>query len=324
MPVSGVVFLLLLFTLKLETPKTPLWAGLKAVDWTGSLFIVGSTIMLLLGLDFGGVTHPWDSATVLCLIIFSAVTIALFVLNDWKLVKYPIIPLVLFSDKSGVASFLVCFCHGFIFLGQSYYLPLYFQGVLGASPIMSGVYLLPLVVSISIFAAMTGVYIQKTGKYIPAMWVGLVLLTLGVGLLISLDPTPNWGKIVGYQIITGAGVGLNFEGPLLALQAVVGLENTATATASIGFVRSLSSAVSVVIGAVVFQNQMTQEGPKLVAALGKELATRLADGGATANIELINSLPAGPKAAAQQAFHRSLRTMWIMVSSYLRVLIYLS
>lgn len=278
------------------------------------MFVIGSTIMLLLGLDFGGVTHPWDSTTVLCLIIFSAVTIALFVFNEWKLVKYPIVPLVLFSDKSGVASFLVCFCHGFIFLGQSYYLPLYFQGVLGASPVMSGVYLLPLVVSISIFAALTGVFIQRTGKYIPAMWVGLILLTLGVGLLISLDSTPNWGKIIGFQLITGAGVGLNFEGPLLALQAVVGAENTATATASIGFVRSLSSAVSVVIGGVVFQNQMTLEGPKLVAALGKDLASQLADGGATANIDLINSLPAGPKAAAQEAFYRSLRTMWIMVS----------
>ena len=284
------------------------------MDWTGCLFVIGSTIMLLLALDFGGVTHPWDSATVICLIVFSAVGLGVFVVNEWKLVKYPIIPLILFKDRSGVASFLVCFCHGFIFMGQAYYLPLYFQAVLGASPIMSGVYLLPLVLSISISGALTGLFIQKTGKYVPALWLGLVLLTLGVGLLINLEPTANWGKILGFQIISGAGVGMNFEGPLLALQAIVGVENTATATASIGFVRSLSTAVSVVIGAVVFQNQMVQEGPKLIKALGEELARQLADGGATANVELINSLPAAQKAAAQHAFYRSLRTMWIMVS----------
>ncbi|KAJ5584472.1 uncharacterized protein N7459_004272 [Penicillium hispanicum] len=319
LPITGLVFLLLWFTLKLDTPHTPIWDGLKAVDWTGCMFVIGSTIMLLLGLDFGGVTHPWDSATVICLIVFSAVALGLFVVNEWKLVKYPIIPLVLFRDRSGIASFLVCFCHGFIFMGEAYYLPLYFQAVLGATPIMSGVYLLPLVLSISIFAALTGLFIQKTGKYVPAVWVGLALLALGVGLLINLEPTANWGKILGFQIISGAGVGLNFEGPLLALQAVVGAENTATATASIGFVRSLSTAVSVVIGAVVFQNQMAREGPRIANVLGQELASQLADGGATANIDLINALPIAQKMVAQQAFYRSLRTMWIMYVAFAAV-----
>ena len=135
-PISGIVFVLLWAFLKLETPHTPIWAGLKAIDWTGGLFVVGSTIMLLLALDFGGVTHPWDSATVICLIVFSVVAFGVFIVNESKLAKYPIIPLMLFRRRSGVASFLVCFCHGFIFLGQTYYLPLYFQGVLGASPIM--------------------------------------------------------------------------------------------------------------------------------------------------------------------------------------------
>lgn len=270
--------------------------------------------MLLLALDFGGVTHPWDSATVICLIVFSAVALGVFVVNEWKLVKYPIIPLILFRERSGIASFLVCFCHGFIFMGEAYYLPLYFQAVLGASPIMSGVYLLPLVLSISVSGAFTGLYIQRTGKYVPALWLGLILLSIGVGLLIILEPTANWGKILGFQIISGVGVGMNFEGPLLALQAIVGVENTATATASIGFVRSLATAVSVVIGGVVFQNQMAQEGPRLIKTLGEKLASQLADGGATASIELINALPAAQKVAAQHAFHRSLRTMWIMVS----------
>ncbi|KAJ5287591.1 Major facilitator superfamily domain general substrate transporter [Penicillium angulare] len=319
LPVSALVFILLAFTLKLDTPHTPIWEGLKAVDWTGSLFIVGSTIMLLLGLDFGGVTHPWDSATVICLIVFSAVSIFLFMVNEWKLVKYPIIPLSLFRDRSGIASFLVCFCHGFIFMGEAYYLPLYFQAVLGASPIMSGVYLLPLVLSISLFGALTGLFIQKTGKYVPAIWLGLVLLALGSGLLINLEPTPNWGKIIGFQVISGAGVGLNFEGPLLALQAIVGTENTATATASIGFVRSLSTAVSAVIGAVVFQNKMAQQGPRLVAVLGESLASQLSDGSATASIELINALPAVQKVAAQLAFYESLQAMWIMYVAFAAV-----
>jgi hypothetical protein len=61
-----------------------------------------------------------------------------------------------------------------------------------------------------------------------------------VGLLISLEVTANWGKIMGFQILAGTGINLNLEGPLLALQAIVGAENTATANVTIGLIKTLS------------------------------------------------------------------------------------
>ncbi|KAF7585931.1 hypothetical protein BBP40_009851 [Aspergillus hancockii] len=316
LPITGLAFLMLWFVLKLETPRTSIWDGLKAVDWVGSLFVIGSSIMMLLALDFGGVTHPWNSATVICLIIFSIVVLGLFVLNEWKLAKYPVIPLDLFHHRSGIAAFLVCFCHGFIFMGEAYYLPLYFQAVLGASPIMSGVYLLGFVIACSLSGAFTGLFIQRTGKYVPPMWLGLGLLTLGVGLLINLEVSANWGKILSFQIISGIGVGMNFEGPLLALQAIVGVKNTATATATIGFVRTMSTAISVVIGGVVFQNQMVKEGPKLVQYLGAELASQLGGANVTSNIELIKTLPPAQRKLVRQALFNSLRTTWIMYVAF--------
>lgn len=269
--------------------------------------------MLLLGLEFGGVSHPWNSATVICLIVFGVCVGGLFILNEWKLATYPVIPLQLFHHRSGIASFSVCFCHGYVFMGIAYYLPLYFQAVLGASPLMSGVYLLPLILALTIMAAFTGLYIQRTGKYIPAVYVGLVLMTLGVGLLVDLDFEADWAKLIIFQIIAGIGVGLNFEGPLLALQAIVATQEVATATATIGFVRTLSTAISVVIGAVVFQNQMVKETPKLVADLGPQTANHLGGGNAAANIGLINALPPGQRTIARQALYRSLTTTWIMV-----------
>ncbi|KAB8208863.1 major facilitator superfamily-domain-containing protein [Aspergillus parasiticus] len=316
LPITGLAFLLLWLALKLDNPHTPIWDGLKAVDWVGSLFVIGSSIMLLLALDFGGVTHPWNSATVICLIVFSIAVLSLFVLNEWKLAKYPVIPLILFQHRSGIAAFVVCFCHGFIFMGEAYYLPLYFQAVLGATPIKSGVYLLAFVIACTFSGAFTGLFIQKTGQYIPPMWLGLGLLTLGVGLLINLEATANWGKIIGFQVISGLGIGMNFEGPLLALQAIVGAKNTATATATIGFVRTMSTAISVVIGGVVFQNQMVKEGPNLVQSLGSELAGQFGGANVTANIQLIGTLPADQREVVRQAVFGSLRTTWIMYVAF--------
>ncbi len=130
-------------------------------------------------------------------------------------------PLALFSKRSNVAAFVVCFCHAFVFISANYFLPLYFQAVLGATPILSGVYLLPTALSLSLVSAFTGVFIRKTGQYLPPIWFGLFMMTLGFGLLINLNVNSSWAKIIIYQMIAGIGVGPNFQSPLIALQSLV-------------------------------------------------------------------------------------------------------
>jgi hypothetical protein len=195
--------------------------GLKAVDWLGSLAMVGGVIMVLLGLEFGGITYPWSSATVLCLIIFGVVVVAIFFLIEWRIAPYPLMPLDLFSKRSNLAALSVCFFHAFVFIAGNYFLPLYFQAVLGATPILSGVYLLPQAVALSFMSIFTGIFIKKTGKYLPLIWFGMVMMTLGFGLFIDLDVDSSWAKIIIYQIIAGIGVGPNFQSPLIALQSLV-------------------------------------------------------------------------------------------------------
>lgn len=316
-PITAVVLILLIFTLKLPSPNTPLRAGLKAIDWTGSLLIIGGTLMLLLGLYLGGVHSPWHSATVICLIVFSVGAGGLFVANEWSFATYPVIPVRrLFSDRSSAAAYVVCALHAFVFMGVAYYLPLYFQTVLLAGPLSSGVYLLPFILSSSISAALTGWFIQKTGKYMPAVYVGLPVMTLGIGLLIDLGTEGDWARLVAFQLIGGCGVGMNFEGPLLAVQAVASPGDVATATTTMGFVRTLSTAISVVIGGVVFQNEMGRKKGMLQEALGVETAGLFDGASATANVEMIRNLLEAQRDIVRGAFHGSMRTMWIMVREY--------
>ncbi|KAI4708078.1 hypothetical protein J4E89_007198 [Alternaria sp. Ai002NY15] len=105
LPIGAVVLVVLVFFLKLPSPHTPVFAGLKAIDWVGSILIVGAALMILLGLDFGSVTFPWSSATVVCLIVFGVLTIAIFLVNEWKFANNPVIPLRLFTKRSTVAAY---------------------------------------------------------------------------------------------------------------------------------------------------------------------------------------------------------------------------
>lgn len=221
LPFDGVAFLIIMFALDLHTPKTPLWEGLKAVDWLGSLTMVAGTVMVLLGLEFGGITYPWHSATVVCLLVFGVITIGLFFLVEHRLAPYPLMPLGLFSKRSNLAALGTCFFHAFVFISGSYFLPLYFQAVLGATPILSGVYLLPTALSLSFLSAFTGVFIRKTGQYLPCIWFGMVFMVAGFGTFVDLGAHSSWAKIIIFQIIAGIGVGPNFQAPLIALQSLV-------------------------------------------------------------------------------------------------------
>ncbi|KAK3382561.1 major facilitator superfamily domain-containing protein [Lasiosphaeria ovina] len=316
LPISGAGMAILVFVLKLHNPRTPMRQGLAAVDWLGSLAVIGGTLMVLLGLEFGGVTNPWDSVTVIALIVFGVVTIALFIVIEMKVAKFPVIPMRLFRSRGSIVSLLVCAVHGYVFVSGSYYLPLYFQAVIGLSPLLSGVYALPFALALSLCSAGTGIFIKKTGKYLPCIIFGMATMTLGFGLFVDLEPRTNLVKIILYQIVAGVGVGPNFQAPLISLQSTVGPRDMASATGTFGFVRQLAISVSIVVGGVVFQNSMQKQYPELLAQLGPGPADLLSGRNAASSVGLVNELPEHQRDIARGAYFESLRTMFIMYVAF--------
>jgi hypothetical protein len=120
--------------------------------------------------------------------------------------------------------------------------------------------------------------------------------------------------MIPIQIIAGVGGGLLFEPPMIALQTMVSQDDTATATATFGFVRNLATSFSVVIGGVVFQNGMHLREPKLQAAgLSPHTASLFTGTAAAANVMLISALPTSQQQeVVKEAFAWSLRNMWIL------------
>lgn len=70
--------------------------------------------MLLLGLNFGGSTFPWDSPKVICLIIFGCLMSIVFIYNERWLAKYPLMPLRIVRERSNVMCILIVAAHGFV------------------------------------------------------------------------------------------------------------------------------------------------------------------------------------------------------------------
>ncbi|EAW10844.1 putative MFS transporter [Aspergillus clavatus NRRL 1] len=314
LPTCGLAFVLLFFFLDVHNPRTGVWDGIRAIDWVGSLSILGLTLMLLLGLNFGGETFAWSSPQVICLLVFGSLFIFVFLYGEKKWAKYPLMPLQILKHRSNVAVSLVTFLHGFVFIGCEYYLPLYFQSVKQASPMRSGLLLLPLVLAEGLFSGLSGWLIHRTGRYIEQIWIGTILLTLGTGLLIRLNAASTMAELIVFQIITGAGSAILFEPPLIALQASVAQEDTASGTAMLGFIRTMAMSMSVVVGGVIFQNSMkTKQAVLRQAGLMEQQVDELTGASAAASTELIKSItnPDTVRVVAS-VFSTSLRNIWIM------------
>jgi len=88
------------------------------------------------------------------------------------------------------------------------YLPVYFQACKGASPLRSGIDMLPYSFSIAPFAIVAGATTTMSGRYKPQNVIAWCLVVVGMGLQSMLhtgSAVRNWA---GFEIVAGMGFGL--------------------------------------------------------------------------------------------------------------------
>ncbi|GKT51039.1 efflux pump dotC [Colletotrichum spaethianum] len=257
LPFDGVALLVLFFALKVETPKEAFMTGLRKLDWIGSALIIGGTICLLYGLETGaGGVMPWSSAQVICLILFGVVILTLFVCWEARFASNPVIPFRIFNKATNIASFSVSCLHSFVFISYDYFLPLYFQVVLGFRPIIAGITIFALLIPLTMMTMLGGLFTRRTGNYIIPIFFGSLLMTFGNGLFINFQTSIQWPKIIIFQMITGFGAGVLFQSPMISIQTHTRQRDLAAAMSAFSFLRSLFSSMSIVIGTVLLQHNL--------------------------------------------------------------------
>lgn len=124
--------------------------------------------MFLLAVEWGGTKYPWNSAAVVGLFCGSAGTLALFLLWEHRMGDTAMLPLSMLKQRIVWSSCLTYFFINANMLVTSFYMAIYFQAVRGVSPTLSGVYLLPSVLSqmfLAMFSGVQGSYIGESTFY---------------------------------------------------------------------------------------------------------------------------------------------------------------
>jgi hypothetical protein len=301
--------------LKIHTPKTPLLKGLKAIDWLGSVTMTGATLMLLLGLEFGGVTDPWSSVKVICLIVFGLLTYGVFAFVE-KFPTYPVIPYRIFNNLATVSVLVVVFFHGLCFIAIAFFLPLYFQLALGATPVLAGVWTLPGAISLVFASIINGFVIRATGRYLEIIRGCLALLTLAMGLFTTFPGYQSWARIILFEIIVGIAAGPPMQALVMAIQVLLPQQDVAVGTSTLGFVRQMATAISVVICQVIFQSVLAGHANDLLAAgIPAHLVTTLTGGSSIGAADMGDALPDNQRLIYQSVVADSMSKMWIFCTA---------
>jgi hypothetical protein len=88
------------------------------------------------------------------------------------------------------------------------------------------------------------------------MVIGSILTTVSAGLTYTLSTESNNGQWIGYQVFAGLAIGICFQAPIMAAQALAKDEDIPTTTALIMFFQTAGGALSVSAAQTVFSNEM--------------------------------------------------------------------
>lgn len=188
-----------------------------------------------------------------------------------------------------------------------YYLSFYFQSALGTSAVVSGLRCLAYGIPGSIAILITGFCISAKGYYVPFMWVGTSIYIAGCVLLRTLNINSSLGQWLGYQILTGAGIGLAEQVPFIAVQVVLPPSDMPTACALVVFSRCLGGAVGLSIASNLFSGALIQH-LKNTPGLNLNISAILAAGAS----DLSDKVPETLLPAVRRAFAGAVQRAFVM------------
>ncbi|KAJ7495424.1 ABC transporter [Mycena latifolia] len=255
-----------------RTPRAILHQVLH-IDVLGIILSMAAVTCLVLALQWGGNTKPWNDPGVISCFVVSAVTAIAFILWERHL-----------GDGNGTSYGAVAFnfLTRFSLLLFSYasrfrtpYIPIFYQAAKRSSAISSGIHLLPFILGVALTSLTCGLMISKLGYYWHFLAAAPFFLGIGSGLLYSLETTTSDAKTAGFQILAGIGTGLGMQNAMVALQRVL----IAQVMSMASFAQFLGGTIGLAVAEPVFASQLAKYllkyAPDAPAAIVREAPTAI-------------------------------------------------
>jgi EmrB/QacA subfamily drug resistance transporter len=238
------------------------------IDWQGAVALVVGLVPLLVIAEEGR-EWGWASPAAFACYLVGAAGLVGFVAAELRAGDEALIPPRLFRNRTFSVGSAQSFVIGVGMFGGLASIPLYLQIVKGASPTRAGLLILPMVAGIMAASLVAGQLTSRTGRYKIFPVIGSALLVVGMLLLSRVGAdTPLWITDL-FMLCFGAGLGLNMQTIVLAMQNAVPVRDLGVATSSTTFFRQVGGT----LGTAVFLSILFAELPGNIKSAYQTAAT---------------------------------------------------
>lgn len=218
------------------------------IDFAGAALLVVGVVALLMGLNNLG--SPLS-------LVLLGLAVASLVALIWveRRAASPILPVGLMGDRM----FAVACGHGFFagwaMFGSMSYVPLFVQGVLGASATVAGSTLTPMLLG-WVFASIIGGRLLLRFSYRTLAIFGMGCFVIGAALLAQVRLGMSQLELMGALALMGIGMGCSIPSFLIAVQSSVARSQLGSATATLQFSRTIGGTLGVAVLGMLLSSQL--------------------------------------------------------------------
>jgi EmrB/QacA subfamily drug resistance transporter len=228
-----------------------------AIDLRGMATFSIGLFLLVLALIRGN-ADGWDSPLVLTGLIGGPLALAAFVAIELR-VAHPMLDVRLFRRRAFAGTAAVAFIQSVALYPLLLFLALYFQQVLGYSPLETGLRLLPMSVTLFVCAPISGWLTAKVSLR-TLMTIGLLLIGTGLLLMGGVSPGDDWTGLLPGMLVGGAGVGFISPALAAAMVGVLPVERSGLSSGINNTFRQVGIATGIAGLGAIFQHRLPIEG----------------------------------------------------------------
>jgi EmrB/QacA subfamily drug resistance transporter len=214
------------------------------IDLLGAMSLTISLVPLLIVAEQGR-EWGWSAPSSLACYLIGAGGIVAFLRAEYRAGDEALLPLRMFRNSVYALGMIVCTVAGIGMFGGITLIPLYLQLVKGDSPTRAGLLTLPLMIGLMSCSIICGQITSRTGRYKIFPIAGSVVMTVGLLILWRLQADTSLVFADFGMLIVGAGLGMQMQTVILAIQNTVGRGDIGVATSSATFFRQLGGTIGV-------------------------------------------------------------------------------
>jgi len=251
----------------------------EPVDLPGLVTFSAALFLLIFGLIRGN-SEGWQSGLIVACLVGSALLLAAFIAIERRS-EHPMLDFSLFRMHAFNGVSAVAFGLSAGMFALFLYLTIYMQGVLGFSPLETGLRFLPLTILGFIVAPIAGALSNKIPIRV-LLGVGMTLVGVGLMLMHGVSADSEWTTLLAGFVVAGIGIGTTNPGIGQAAIAVVPPQKAGMGSGINTTFRQVGIATGVAALGAVFQSRVDSKLSELLPNAPHGFGELVASGGSRA------------------------------------------